>query len=197
VFAISGVMAAKEHNFDIVGASVLAFVTALGGGTLRDVLIGQTPVAWMRDINYLIMVFLSLPICYIALDTISRLRRSLFLFDTIGIALFTILGLQKTLDIGLMPIIAMLMGVVSAVFGGVIRDVLVNDVPLIFRKEVYATACFAGALVYYFSQLFSPYHFVNVAVSLTVVMVIRYLAVKRQWEIPFQPLELPKKYKRR
>ena len=82
VFAISGVMAAKEHNFDLVGAIVLAFVTALGGGTLRDVLIGQTPVAWMNDINYLIVVFLSLPICYIALDLIGRLRRSLFLFDT-------------------------------------------------------------------------------------------------------------------
>ena len=197
VFAISGVMAAKEYNFDLVGAIVLAFVTALGGGTLRDVLIGQTPVAWMNDINYLIMVFLSLPLCYFALELIGKLRRSLFLFDTIGIALFTILGMQKTLDIGLLPFIAMLMGVVSAVFGGVIRDVLVNDVPLIFRKEVYASACFAGALVYFLSQQFSPFHNINVVVSLSTVMLIRYLAVKRKWAIPFKPLQLPKKYTRK
>jgi len=143
------------------------------------------------------MVFLSLPICYIALEIISRLRRSLFLFDTIGIALFTVLGLQKTLDLGLMPVVAILMGVVSAVFGGVIRDVLVNDVPLIFRKEVYASACFAGALVYYLSQLVSPYHLVNIIISLSTVVLIRYLAVKRKWEIPFRPLALPKKYIRK
>jgi len=153
VFAISGVLAAVEKKFDVVGALVLGFVTAVGGGTLRDMLIGSTPVGWMNDLNYLIIIVAALPLCYFAYliiivaalplcyfakKYILRLRKSLFLFDTIGIGLFTILGLQKTLSIGLSPAIALLMGVVSATFGGVIRDVLSTEVPLIFRKEIYA-----------------------------------------------------------
>lgn len=189
VFAISGVMAAVEKKFDLVGAFVLGFVTALGGGTLRDLLIGQTPVSWMLDINYIIVVIIAIPICYLALGPIRKLRKSLFLFDAIGIALFTVLGMQKTLDVGLIPIIAMFMGVVSAVFGGVIRDVLANEVPLIFRKEIYASACFAGAIVYYLVQTISSYSNINVLIAMTVVLVIRYLAVKNKWTLNFKPLQ--------
>lgn len=182
-------MAAVEKKFDLVGAFVLGFVTALGGGTLRDLLIGQTPVSWMLDINYIIVVIIAIPICYLALGPIRKLRKSLFLFDAIGIALFTVLGMQKTLDVGLIPIIAMFMGVVSAVFGGVIRDVLANEVPLIFRKEIYASACFAGAIVYYLVQTISSYSNINVLIAMTVVLVIRYLAVKNKWTLNFKPLQ--------
>jgi len=140
VFAISGVITATEKKFDLVGATIIGLVTAIGGGTVRDVLIGETPVGWMKDLNYLLVIFLAIPLCFFFIHIIRKLRRSVFLFDTIGIGLFTILGLQKTLGMGLSPVVALLMGVVSAVFGGVIRDVLSNEVPLIFRKEIYASA---------------------------------------------------------
>ncbi|MCL4158827.1 UNVERIFIED_CONTAM: hypothetical protein GTU68_048936, partial [Idotea baltica] len=141
-------MIAVKNKFDLVGAVIIGLVTAVGGGTLRDILIGETPVGWMKDINYLIVIILAIPLCYFFSGSIQKLRKGIFLFDTIGIALFTILGLQKTLSVGLSPVVAVLMGIVSAVFGGVIRDVLTNEVPLIFRKEIYATACLVGALVY-------------------------------------------------
>jgi uncharacterized membrane protein YeiH len=101
----------------------------------------------------MLVITSGLVVCLIAKKKVLKLRKSLFLFDTIGIGLFTILGMQKALEINLHPLLAMLMGVVSAVFGGVIRDVLANEVPLIFRQEIYATACFAGALVYYISDM--------------------------------------------
>jgi uncharacterized membrane protein YeiH len=105
----------------------------------------------------------------------------MFLFDTIGLGLFTILGLQKTLELGLSPVIAVLMGVVSAVFGGVIRDVLSNVVPLIFRSEIYASACVAGALVFLVLDRFSVPLELSMIVAMVVVFLIRYFAVKRKW----------------
>ena len=186
VFAISGVLAGLDKKYDIVGAGVLGLVTAVGGGTLRDILIGETPVGWMKDLNYLYLTFAALPLCYFFKQHILRLRKSMFLFDTIGIGLFTILGVEKTLGVGLSPIIAVLMGSVSAVFGGVIRDVLSNEVPLIFRKEIYASACLAGGMIYLIlSSFFKNTHF-NMVCAMLVVMLIRYLAVKKQWSLQFE-----------
>lgn len=183
VFAISGVLAAIEKKFDLVGALVLGLVTAVGGGTLRDVLIGETPVGWMKDLAYLYIIFLALPISYFFRKYILRLSRSMFLFDTIGIGLFTILGLQKTIGVGLSPVIAVLMGIVSAVFGGVIRDVLSNEVPLIFRKEIYASACLVGGIVFLLLDSFFQGSIYNMFAAMLVVMVIRYLAVRFHWSM--------------
>jgi len=188
VFAISGVLAAIENKLDLFGATILGLVTAVGGGTLRDILIGSTPVGWMADNNYVILILLTLPICYFFQSRILGLRKTFFLFDTIGIGLFTILGVEKTLNLGLSPAIAMMMGVVSAVFGGVIRDILTNRVPLVFRKEVYAFACLAGAIVHYLLIRFNGSSEINVLFSILVVIVIRILAVKRKWNIPFNPI---------
>lgn len=188
VFAISGVLAAVEKKFDLVGAIVLGFVTAVGGGTLRDVLIGETPVGWMKDLNTLLAIFAALPVCYFFKNRILNLRRSVFLFDTIGIGLFTVLGLQKTLGIGLSPVIAVMMGIVSATFGGVIRDVLSNEVPLIFRKEIYASACLVGALVFLIMEYFSNNKDLNIITAIFIVFIIRFLAVRRNWGIPFNPI---------
>lgn len=189
VFAISGVMTAADKGFDLVGATIIGLVTAIGGGTLRDILIGETPVSWMKDINYLLVVFLALPLCFFFIHIIRRLRKSVFLFDTIGIGLFTILGVQKTLGVGLSPIVALLMGVVSAVFGGVTRDVLSNEVPLIFRREVYASACLAGGGVFLGMEQMMKGAEVNIVVSVLIVIVIRYLAVRYHWSLPFRPLK--------
>lgn len=187
VFSISGVLAAVEKKFDLLGAFILGLVTAVGGGTLRDVLIGETPVGWMKDLNYLYIIIAALPICYFFKKAILKLRKGVFLFDTIGIGLFTILGLQKTLGTGLSPLIAILMGIVSATFGGVIRDVLSNEVPLIFRKEIYASACLIGALIFLLMEYFLKGAAVNIVLSISVVIIIRYLAVRKNWDLPFNP----------
>ncbi|MEL6134915.1 MAG: trimeric intracellular cation channel family protein, partial [Bacteroidota bacterium] len=188
VFAISGILMAIDKKLDLVGAIVLGFVTAIGGGSLRDMLIGQTPVGWMQDINYVIIIFGAVPICYFAKKYIIKLQRGLFLFDTIGIGLYTILGLQKTLSIGLSPAIAILMGVVSASFGGLIRDVLTGQVPLILRKEIYASACALGGIVFLVAEQFFPGSEVNMVLSILVVTIIRYLAVRKGWSIQLNPL---------
>lgn len=183
VFAISGVLAGVDKKFDLVGASVLGLVTAVGGGTLRDVLIGETPVGWMKDLNYIYVIFAALPLTYLFKNVILKFRRSMFLFDTIGIGLFTILGLQKTLNVGLSPIVALLMGSVSAVFGGVIRDVLSNEIPLIFRKEIYASACLVGGIVFLVLENFVKGSIYNMLIAMLVVIIIRYMAVRYQWSL--------------
>ncbi len=189
VFAISGVLTAVDKKFDLVGATIIGMVTAIGGGTLRDVMIGETPVGWMKDTNYVLVIFIALILCYFFRNAILKLRKSAFVFDTIGIGLFTILGLEKTLGLGLSPVIAIMMGIVSAVFGGVIRDVLSNEVPLIFRKEIYASACLIGAIVYLVMEYFLPNAVFNQLVSIGVVIVIRYFSVVRNWTLPFNPLQ--------
>lgn len=184
VFAISGALSASERRLDAFGVLVIAFVTAVGGGTLRDVLIGSTPTAWMKDLNYLYVVLSAVIITYFFKVHLVKLKRTFFLFDTLGIALFTILGVQKTLTIGLSPVIALIMGTVSAVFGGVIRDILCNEVPLIFRKEIYATACVTGAAIYLISF---PILGKELATGLTVAIIItiRTIAVRRHWSLPY------------
>lgn len=181
VFAISGTLTAIYNKFDVVGATIIGFITALGGGTLRDVLIGETPVGWMQDTVSLWIILAAVITSYVFRQSIQKLRKGMFLFDTIGLGLFTILGLQKTLELGLSPVIAVLMGVVSAVFGGVIRDVLSNVVPLIFRSEIYASACVAGALVFLVLDGFSVPLELSMIVAMVVVFLIRYFAVKRKW----------------
>jgi len=184
VFAISGTITAAEKRFDPFGAAVIALVTAVGGGTLRDLLIGATPVGWLKDTNYLLLIVLAVPVTWLMKKFILRLRRTMFLFDTIGIGLFTIMGLQKTLDAGLSPSIAIVMGTVSAVFGGVVRDTLCNEIPLIFRREIYATACLTGGGLYLLLRQMSVNHDPAMVTAIGFVILIRSLAVRYHWSLP-------------
>ncbi len=183
VFAISGVLTAIRHKFDLVGSIIIGLVTAVGGGSLRDMLIGETPVGWMSDLNYLYTILLAVILSYLFKIQIMKLPKSMFLFDTLGLGMFTILGVQKTLGVGLSVPIALLMGAVSAVFGGVIRDVLTNEIPLIFRKEVYASACIIGGLVFVGLETISLYSNLNMILSMLVVTLLRYQSVKRGWSL--------------
>lgn len=188
VFAISGVMVGVDRKFDLFGVFILGFVTALGGGTLRDLLIGSTPVTWMQNEIYVYIIMGTVPLCFLAKGMIIKMKRGIFLFDTLGIGLFTILGMEKTLALGLSPLVAVMMGVVSGVFGGVIRDVLSGRTPLIFRKEVYALACLSGALLYLGAiQVLDGV--LPMVLSIAVVVAIRLLAIRFKWEVPFRPLE--------
>lgn len=184
VFAISGTITAAEKRFDPFGAAVIALVTAVGGGTLRDLLIGSTPVGWLQDNHYLLLIVLAVPVTWLLKNYILRLRRTMFLFDTVGIGLFTIMGLQKTLDAGLSPAVAIVMGAVSAVFGGVVRDTLCNEIPLIFRREIYATACLSGGGIYLALRAMNLTGHVAIAVAIGFVIIIRTLAVRYHWSLP-------------
>ncbi len=184
VFAISGAMTAYERKLDVFGISAVAFITALGGGTLRDVLIGSTPVAWMNNSLYLIMILAGITLALTFKQKLQKLRRTFFLFDTIGIAVFTVLGLQKSLDIGISPTISILMGMVSAVFGGVIRDIVCNEIPLIFRKEIYALTCIAGGMLYVGLIALKVPSEINVISTTAFIITFRILAFKLKWKLP-------------
>ena len=178
VFAISGALTAAEKKLDVFGIAAVAFITAVGGGTLRDVLIGSTPVSWMNDLTYLILIVVGFVIAISFKSYILNLRKTFFLFDTIGIGVFTVLGLEKSLEIGLHPVISVMMGMVSAVFGGVIRDIVCNEIPLIFRKEIYALACLIGGTVYLLLLMTPMEETWIILLTVLTIISIRFLAVK-------------------
>ena len=183
-FAISGALVALDKKFDIFGVIIIAFVTAVGGGMLRDVLINAHPINWIGDLNYLYIIFSAVLFTFLFKSKIAYLSKTMFLFDTIGISVFTLLGLQKGLSYALHPIIAIIMGMISAVFGGVLRDVLTAKIPLIFEKEVYASACLAGGISYLILNYFKVDENINFIVSAIVIASIRAVAVKFHLELP-------------
>jgi len=183
-FAISGVLIAMQKRMDPFGILIIAFVTAVGGGTLRDILIGQTPVSWMKDMTYVYVILGSTVFAILFKHKINYLRTSLFLFDTIGIALYTVVGVEKGLNAELHPIICVALGTISACFGGVIRDILCNEIPVIFRKEIYATACILGGVTYFALHYFPIDQNMIFMIAGAVVILIRLLAVKFKITLP-------------
>lgn len=183
-FAISGVLTALHKRMDPFGVFVIAFVTAVGGGTLRDVLIGRTPVGWMRDLNYVYMIIAGFFLALLFKKKLNKLRTSLFLFDTIGLGVFTLIGLEKGIETGLHPVICVALGTMTACFGGVIRDILCNDIPVIFRKEIYATICMIGGAVFFTLREFNLAEDIIYLATSGVIITIRLLAVKFKWSLP-------------
>jgi uncharacterized membrane protein YeiH len=183
-FAISGALVALDKKFDIFGVIIIAFVTAVGGGMLRDVLINAHPINWIGDLNYLYTIFSAVLFTFLFKSKIAYLSKTMFLFDTIGISVFTLLGLQKGLSYELHPLVALIMGMISAVFGGVLRDVLTAKIPLIFEKEIYASACLVGGVTYLVLNYFKLDESINFMISAFVVITIRAVAVKFSLELP-------------
>ena len=183
-FAISGVLVAMDKKLDIFGVFIIAFVTAIGGGSLRDMLIGDTPVAWMRESAYTITIIASVVFAILFQSRLKYLRRSLFLFDTIGIGLYTMVGIEKGLQAELTPFICIALGTITACFGGVIRDILCNEIPVIFRKEIYATACIAGGVLYFVLLNTTIEEKYAYAIGILAVISIRLLAVRFKIALP-------------
>ncbi|MAO17765.1 trimeric intracellular cation channel family protein [Flagellimonas marinaquae] len=183
-FAISGVLVAMEKRLDLFGVLIIAFVTAIGGGTLRDLLIGNTPVGWMHDLTYVITIFISVVFAILFVNKLKYLRKSLFLFDTIGIGLYTMVGVEKGLEAELLPVICIFLGTMTACFGGVIRDILCNEIPVIFHKEIYATACILGALSYFLIIQFPVKDEYAYIAAILVVILLRLLAVRFKITLP-------------
>lgn len=177
-FAISGAMAAANKKLDLFGAAFLAFVTAVGGGTVRDLLLGQTPVGWMQNFDYIIVILIGVGITYLFQKHVRRLRRTLFLFDTIGIAVFTTLGVKKALLFEVDPAIAVIMGMFSAILGGVIRDMSINLIPMVFRKEIYALACILGGALFVLLESFDIAFEVNALITIITIIAIRIVSIR-------------------
>lgn len=183
-FAISGVLVAMEKKLDMFGVFIIAFVTAIGGGTLRDVLIGNTPVVWLRNYTYFLVVVGAVVFAVIFVKQLKYLRKTLFLFDSIGIGLFTMVGIEKGLAVDLSPVMCVALGTITACFGGVIRDMLCNEIPVIFRKEIYATACILGGFGYFLFQklpIESTYAYVG---AIVLIILMRVLAVRFKISLP-------------
>lgn len=182
-FAISGIRLASAKRFDWFGAYVVGFVTAVGGGTIRDLLLDVTPF-WMLQSSYLIVTALALGFVILFGRYVIRLNNTFFIFDAIGLGLFAVVGIEKSITYGYPMWVGLIMGTLTGAAGGVLRDTLINEVPLIFRKEIYALACVFGGLVYYlclYSGLNSTQTQIIGAVS---VILIRILAVKYHISLP-------------
>lgn len=183
-FAISGVLVAMEKKLDLFGVFIIAFVTAVGGGTLRDLLIGNTPVGWMRAPVYLFVILATVIVAILFVNQLKHFRKSLFLFDTIGIGLYTMVGIEKGINAELLPVMCIALGTITASFGGVIRDILCNEIPVIFRKEVYATVCILGGSIYFILiQLPIDGTFAYIA-AIVAIILMRLLAVKFRISLP-------------
>lgn len=186
VSALAGVLAARGKQVDLFGVLVLALVTAFGGGTLRDLMLGDTPVAWLRDPAYLFNATL------VALTAFAVTRRGqlpgrwFLAVDAFALALFTMIGVQKTLAFKLAPAIAVAMGVVTGVAGGMVRDVLLGEIPLVLRREIYlyATAAFAGAVVFAVVNEFAPGATWNLFASAGVTLALRFAGIRWRLALP-------------
>jgi len=183
-FAISGLLTAADKDMDLLGGIFIAFMTSIGGGTIRDVLL-SVEVEWLKSLSYISVVFAGAIVGIIFRERIKEMRRTFFIFDTIGLGLFAVYGIEKSLGLEQYPVVAIFLGVITATFGGVLRDVLCNEIPLVFRKEIYATAVIVGGVFYmiisvlgWFSTEF------NAIVSALIIMIIRVLAVWKKWQMP-------------
>ena len=183
-FAISGLLAAGERNLDILGGYMIAYITALGGGTIRDLLL-NAEIAWMGYVSIVLTIFIGATVGLIFRKSLKKLRKTFFIFDTLGIAFFTIVGTQKALIFDQIPFTAMLLGMITATFGGLTRDVLCNEIPLIFRKEIYAIPCLIGAAVYLLGDYLG---FAGEAwlllTGVGIIITIRTMAVRYSWKMP-------------
>lgn len=182
-FAISGIRLASAKRFDLFGAYVVGLTTAIGGGTMRDLMLRQSPF-WMTNPFYLICSALALVWVITFRKILVRQNNTWFLFDTIGLALFTVTGIEKTISAGFPFWTAIIMGSITGAGGGVFRDVFINEVPLIFRKEIYALACVIGGIVYFICHKLGLGNIPAGIVCGTCVMLARFLAVKYKLHLP-------------
>ncbi|MDG6778098.1 trimeric intracellular cation channel family protein [Thiomicrorhabdus sp. zzn3] len=183
VFAITGLLAARRKQLDLFGAIVIAMVTAIGGGTVRDLII-DVPVFWTQEDLYIYVVVISALLLFF-LARFRRLPVKLLLFlDALGLAVFTVIGTQKAMALGFSDPIAIMTGIMTGVVGGVIRDVLVGEVPLVFRKEIYATASFVGASLLLLLVQWEVATDLAVAVAIIVTLAMRVGAIMYNIELP-------------
>ena len=185
IFAISGVLLAGRLKMDPFGVTVLASVTAIGGGTIRDMALGATPVFWITDTNYLLVIFVT---CILTMLIIRKPKRLpwyvLPVSDAIGLAVFVGIGVEKALSYNADPMVAVIMGVITGCGGGIIRDVLAREVPMVLRSEVYATACIIGGIVHTSVLEFNIQSSTAMLFGVATTLVIRLAAIRWHLSLP-------------
>lgn len=184
VFALSGAVAGVKKKMDIFGMSVLAVVTASGGGMLRSVLIGDTPVSFLQNPWYIIAAIFATIFVFLFRHYFFKHTKTILFFDALGLGVFVSIGITIALANGLTFWASILLGVITACFGGVLRDVLSVQVPLIFRKELYATVCFIGGFIYVCLLFFTVSKEIVITASFLTVFIVRVLAMKYKWSLP-------------
>lgn len=182
-FAISGIRLASAKKFDWFGAYVVGLVAAIGGGTLRDLLLGVTPF-WMTQPSYLIVTAVALLCVILFSKYLIKLNNTFFIFDAIGLGLFVVVGIERTLVEGFSFWVAIIMGMITGSAGGIFRDILINEVPLIFRKDIYAMACVIGGLVFLVCVKLGVSNVLTQIIAAVSVIIIRILAVKFHISLP-------------
>lgn len=185
VFALCGLLAAAKFRMDPFGAIVLASVTAVGGGTIRDSLIGATPVFWMTDPTYILVILLTFTLTPVFIKKPWKAPWWLLpVADAFGLALFTIIGAEKALNFGLPSVIAVIMGLITAVGGGIIRDILCRQVPMVLRSEIYATASIMGGISFTLLSALEFNNLITVTTAMLTTLTIRLSAIKWRLNLP-------------
>ncbi len=177
-FAVAASLMAYRKNLDPFGILVISIITSVGGGTLRDILLRNYPIFWIDNIIYLVVIIISSVLTQIFIKHISRISNILLIFDAIGIGIFTVIGIKISLNFYLHPLISITMGTMTAVFGGLIRDVLYNEIPVILHKELYATLCISGGVVFFILKYSGIAVELNYALSMLFIIITRIIAIK-------------------
>ncbi len=188
-FVISGSLSAMNRKLDLFGIFIIAFVTSIGGGTIRDILIGNTPVSWMQNTTTMYLISGVTVFSIVFRNKLDYLKGSLFLFDTIGLGVFTIIGVESGINAGLEPIVCVALGATTGCFGGVIRDILCNEIPVIFRKEIYATISIAGGICFMILYTFNIDQTINNISTASFIIIVRLLVVKYKVSLPLFTLK--------
>ena len=183
-FAVSGSVAAARRKLDLFGALFISFLTAVGGGTVRDVILGDTPVFWLLDPAYISCIALAVIIVFLFSSRLIVFRKIFILSDAIGIGVFTIIGMEKAMHFNLSPVFVIFMGVITAVLGGMLRDLFCNEIPLILRKEIYATSCIAGGIFFFILRSFGLHENIVVSVTIVFIIAVRLLSLRLTLSLP-------------
>ena len=182
--AIAGTLLAQHKGLDISGCVLVSMVNAIGGGTLRDMALDRHPLFWMTDLNYVIVITVTSLILQMFFHLYHKIDNALKLFDAIGLAAFSVIGFKIALTQDMAPLIAIMMGVWTAIIGGLLRDIICNEIPLVLQREIYITASIAGSVTYLLLQRLGIDSGINEFIMLFVIFAIRMLALKFDWHLP-------------
>ncbi|UNU74078.1 trimeric intracellular cation channel family protein [Moraxella nasovis] len=182
--SVAGTTLALYKRFDFFGCILVSMVNAIGGGTLRDVMLDRHPLFWMTDLNYMIVITLTSLLCQVFFGLYKKVAGALKFFDAIGLAAFSVIGLKVTLSFGANPLVAVLMAVMTSIAGGIMRDMICNEVPLVLQKEIYISASIIGSVLYFgLEQIGFSMHLVEMLTLLT-IFGVRMFAIRFDWHLP-------------
>ena len=182
--AIAGTLLAQHKGFDIAGCILVAFVNAIGGGTLRDMALDRHPLFWMTDLNYIVVITATSLVLQIFFHLYHKIDNALKFFDAIGLAAFSVIGFKIALAQDMSPVIAVMMGVWTAIIGGLLRDIICNEIPLLLQREIYITASITGSLAYLALDYWGLDAIVNEFIMLFTIFAVRMLALRFDWHLP-------------